>query len=55
MRQPRCLGLHGLEIIIKRKTALSAGDARYFSERQLGPTVGIHQVSPLSTWGKHPS
>lgn len=24
MRQPRCLGLEGLEIIIKRKTALSA-------------------------------
>lgn len=31
-----CLG------IIKRKTALSAGDAPYLSECQLGPTIGIH-------------
>lgn len=42
MRQPRCLGLEGLEIIIKRKTALSAGDAWYFSECQLGPSAGVH-------------
>lgn len=43
MWQPRCLGLDGLVIILKRKTAPSAGDAWYFSERQLGPTVGIHR------------
>ena len=34
-------GVDDLEIM-ERKTALSADDAWYFSEHQLGPTVGIH-------------